>query len=161
MKRLALIFAILFSCVTFASQSLLAAPKKVAVYVEGSVGKSERSIINSAVIARLSGNKDYVAYERNAAFIKALDKENDFQTSGEVPEKEIRAIGERFGVDYVIVINAEITGDDQCQMAARLIELVSGKIIKSANIEREYSGSSCLINMANNVAYRLISNLSK
>lgn len=161
MKQIVLFIVMLLTCVSFTAQAMPPAPKKVAVYAEGGIGKTEKSIINSAVIARLSGNKDYVAFERNSAFINALDKENDYQVSGEVSEKEIRAIGERLGVDYVIVINAEITSDDQCHMSARLVNLVTGEIIKSASIRREYTGSDVLINMANNVAYRLINKKSK
>lgn len=148
-----------FACVFFAGEAMAA--KKVAVYVEGAVDRTNRSIINSSVIARLSGNKDYVAFERNTAFVKALDKENDYQVSGDVSEKEIRSIGERLGVDYVIVINCEITDDEWCHMSARLIDLVSGEIIKSTSLRREYTGSKMLGDMANNVAYRLINKKSK
>lgn len=138
-----------------------AAGKKVAVYVEGDMSQANKSIVNSSVLARLSGNKDYRAFERNSAFISALDKEQDYQVSGEVPEKEIRAVGERMGVDYVIVVNAVITTDDQCHMSARLIDLVSGEVVKSVSLKREYTGSDVLANMANNVAYRLINKKSK
>lgn len=162
MKRIALFCAILMACVSFAAQALTPSPKKVAVYVVGDIERSERSAINSAVLARLSGNKEYVAFERNTAFINALDKEHDYQVSGEVPEKEIRAIGERLGVDYVIIINAEILGmDEECHMSARLVNLVTGEIIKSTSISREYTGAKVLVNMANNVAYRLINKKSK
>ncbi|MDE6279232.1 MAG: hypothetical protein K2M05_04600 [Paramuribaculum sp.] len=161
MKKIAVFFAILLTSITFAAQAMTPAPKKVGVYVEGGIDRAQRSVINSAVLARLSGNKDYVAFERNSAFIKAIDKEHDYQVSGEVPEREIRSIGEKLGVDYVIVINAEIIDDEQCHMSARLINLVTGEIIKSVSINREYTGSADLTNMANNVAYRLINKKSK
>lgn len=138
-----------------------AAGKKVAVYVEGDMSQANKSIVNSSVLARLSGNKDYRAFERNSAFIKALDKEQDYQVSGEVPEKEIRAVGERMGVDYVIVVNAVITSDEQCHMSARLLDLVSGEVVKSVSLRREYTGSDILSDMANNIAYRLINKKSK
>ena len=160
MKRIAFLILTVFACVAFAGEAM-AAGKKVAVYVEGDMSKSDKSIVNSAVLARLSGNKDYTAFERNTAFINALNKEQDFQLSGEVSEKDIRAIGERMGVDYVIVINAVISDDDYCHMSARLIELVSGEILKSVNLKREYTDSGVLSTMANNVAYRLINKKSK
>lgn len=139
----------------------VAAPKKVAVYVDGDMSAKDKSIVNSSIVARISDNKDYKAFERNGMFIKALDKEHDYQVSGEVSLKEIRDIGERLGVDYVIVVVALIADDDECHMAARLIDLVSGEIIKSVSIHREYSGSEQLVNMANNITYRLISKKSK
>lgn len=148
------------SCL-FYTNSLMAAPKKVAVYVEGDMSKSDKSIVSSAVLARLSGNKEYVAFERNNAFINALNKEQDYQLSGEVSEKEIRSVGERYGVDYVIVVNAVISSDDNCHMSARLVKLISGEILKTVNLTREYTGSGVLSTMANNMAYRLLNKQSK
>lgn len=157
MKKYLLIVIALFMVCIGAS----AAPKKVAVYVEGDMSKSDKSIVSSAVLARLSGNKEYKAFERNQAFINALIKEQDYQVSGEVPEEEICAVGKRLGVDYVIVINAVISTDQQCYMSARIIDLVSGEILKSVNLTREYTGSGVLSAMANNIAYRLLNRKSK
>lgn len=160
MKRLSFLIAILLACVAFAGEAM-AAPKKVAVYAEGEISKSVKSIVCSSVLSRLSGNKDYKAFERNSAFVNALDKEQDYQTSGDVPEKEIRSVAQRMGVDYVIVVNTVISGDDQCHMSARMIDLVTGEIIKTVNLKREYTGTDVIPSMANNIAYRLINNSSK
>lgn len=160
MKRILFLFMAVLSCL-FYTNSLMAAPKKVAVYVEGDMSKSDKSIVSSAVLARLSGNKEYVAFERNNAFINALNKEQDYQLSGEVSEKEIRSVGERYGVDYVIVVNAVISSDDNCHMSARLVKLISGEILKTVNLTREYTGSGVLSTMANNMAYRLLNKQSK
>lgn len=160
MKRILFIFMAVLSCL-FYTNSLMAAPKKVAVYVEGDMSKSDKSIVSSAVLARLSGNKEYVAFERNNAFINALNKEQDYQLSGEVSEKEIRSVGERYGADYVIVVNAVISSDDNCHMSARLVKLISGEILKTVNLTREYTGSGVLSTMANNMAYRLLNKQSK
>ncbi len=160
MKRVLFLFVILAASFGFAVQAV-SAPKKVAVYVEGEMSKSDKSIVSSAVLARMSENRDYIPYERNTAFINSLDKEQDYQLSGEVSEKEIRKVGERMGVDYVIVVNAVISSDDQCHMSARLIKLESGEIIKSVNLKREYEGSKTISAMANNIAYRLLNKRSK
>lgn len=150
----------ILACTAFATDAMAAA-KKVAVYVEGDMSRADKSIVSSSVLARLSGNKDYRAYERNSAFVKALDKEQDYQVSGDVPENEIRAVGARMGVDYVIVVNAVISSDDQCHMSARLIELVTGEVVKSVSIKREYTGSDVIADMANNVTFRLLDKKSK
>lgn len=160
MKVFSVLFLLIVSCVMF-TESTYAQTKKVAVYVEGDISQANKSIVNSAILARLSGNKSYRAFERNTAFINALNKEQDFQVSGEVPENEIRSIGERMGVDFVIVVNVVITSDEQCHMSARLIALASGEVVKSVNIKREYTGSDVLTNMANNIAYRLVDKKSK
>lgn len=150
----------ILACVAFACEAT-AAGKKVAVYVEGDMSEADKSIVSSAVLSRLSGNKEYRAFERNDAFINALTKEQDYQLSGDVLEKEIRAVGERMGVDYVIVVNAVVSADDQCHMSARLIDLVTAEIIKSVNLKREYTDSGVLSTMANNVAFRLLNKKSK
>lgn len=142
----------------FAQPSIAA--QKVAVYVEGEINQDDKSIISSSVLARLSGNKEYAAYERNEAFIKAMNEEQGFQLSGEILEKEIRKVGERLGVDNVIVVNVIISGEN-CHMSARMLDLVSGEILKSVNLKRKYTDSDVIENMANNIAYRLINKKSK
>lgn len=160
MKKVTFILAMLMICFGF-SIPAMAASKKVAVYVEGQISKSDKTIVSSAVISRMSGNKDFKPFERNTAFINSLNKEQDYQLSGEVSEKEIRKIGERMGVDYVIVVNVIRSSDDQCHMSARLINLESGEILKSVNLRRDYEGSQTLSSMASNIAYRLIDKKSK
>lgn len=160
MKRAFLFMLIAFFSSMFAV-NVIGAPKKVAVVVVGNISESQKSIIDSSIMARLADSKDNVAYERNEAFLKALMKEQDYQLSGEVPDKEIREVGERMGVDYVIAVNVNITDDDKCHMSARMIMLESGRTIKTVNNEREYEGTSTLSAMANNIAYRLLSKKSK
>lgn len=147
--------------VGFFSLDSYAASKKVAVFVEGNISKEQKSMVNSAIMQRLSGNKEYRAFERNSAFLKALEREQDYQLSGEVSDDQIRKVGERFGVDYVIAVNAVITSDDQCQVSARLINLESGEVLKTCNAHREYEGSSTITALSNNVAYRLLSKQSR
>lgn len=160
MKRL---FVFIFVAVVAAMFGLdsFAAGKKVAVFVEGNLTKEQNSMVNSAVMSRLSGNKDYKVFERNAAFLKALEREHDYQLSGEVSEDQIRKVGERLGVDYVIAVCAVLTSDGQCQMSARLIDLESGEVLKTCNASREFENSSTVTALANNVAYRLINKKSK
>ncbi|MDE7407541.1 MAG: CsgG/HfaB family protein, partial [Muribaculaceae bacterium] len=107
-----------------------AAGKKVAVFVEGNITREQKQMVNSAVMSRLSGNGEYRAFERNGTFLKALEREHDYQLSGEVPESQIRKVGERLGVDYVIAVCAVLTSDDQCQMSARFINLETGEVLK-------------------------------
>ena len=160
MKKITILLLLLFSCVMFA-ESAYAQAKKVAVYVEGNIDDDDKSIVNSAVMARMSGNKAYSPFERNEAFINALTHEQDYQLSGEVPEKEIRKIGARFGVDYVVAVNVVIKNDEICHMTAKLINLENGAIAKTVNQHRKYTDSSVLTALANNVAYRLLNKQSK
>lgn len=143
------------------AESAFAQAKKVAVYVEGGISNNDKSIVSSAVLARMSGNKEYAPFERNEAFIEALTHEQDYQLSGEVPEKEIRKIGERYGADYVVAVNVIIKDDGVCHMVAKLINLETGAIVKTVNQHRKYTDSSVLTTLANNVAFRLLNNQSK
>lgn len=133
----------------------------MSVIVTGNLDDSGRDIVSSALMQRLSGNKDYVVFERNKAFLKAIEKEQDFQLSGEVAEKEIRAIGNRMGVDFVAVAHVNFISDGLCMISARIINLETGQVVKTCNVQREYENSGTLIAMANNVAYRLFNNNSK
>ncbi len=160
MKKISILILLVFSCVMFA-ESANAETKKVAVYVEGEIGSDNKSIISSAVLARMSGNKEYAPFERNEAFVAALTHEQDYQLSGEVPEKEIRKVGERLGVDYVVAVSVIITNDNNCHMTAKLINLETGAIIKTVNSSRKYTDSNVLVALANNVAYRLLNKQSK
>lgn len=145
----------------FCVQSVSAAsPKKVGVYVEGKISADERTIISSSVMSRISTNKDYVAFERNKDFLNGMTKEVDWQLSGEVPVSEIREVGARLGVDYVIVIDVVIKRD-VTYMSGELIELETGRVIKSLNGERDGNDVSVLKALATNIAYRLLSNKSK
>lgn len=151
---------ILVVFITYANEAT-GASRKVAVYVTGEIPEAEKSIISSAVLGRLSGNKEYRVYERNEAFVDALNKEQDFQVSGEVPENEIRKVGQRMGVDYIIVVNAVVSDSEYCHMSARLMELTSGKILKTVNLKRKFTDSDVISDMANNIAYRLLNKESK
>ncbi|MCH5320000.1 MAG: hypothetical protein J1E38_09890 [Paramuribaculum sp.] len=160
MKKIGLFLSLMLA-VLFCAQGLWAAsPKKVAVYVEGDVTTGEANVVNSAVMSRVSNSKDYQGFERNREFINALMKEHDYQLSGEVSDKEIRKIGERFGVDYVITV-VVTTDDESTYMDARLLNLESGQVIKSVNSDREGTGLKVLKPLANNVAYRLLSQKSR
>ncbi len=147
------------ACTALASEVMAA--KKVAVYAEGDISKDTKSIICSSVLARMSGDKNFEAYERNSSFINALNKEQDYQTSGEVPESEIRTVAQRMGSDYVIVVTTIISDDDHCFMSARMIDLVTGKIVKTVDLDREYTGTESIKAMSNNIAYRLLDSKSK
>ena len=112
-------------------------------------------------MARLSSSvKEFSVYERNEAFIKAVTREHDFQTSGDVPESQIRKIAAKFGVDYVIVVSA-MADENGIYMSARLIDIESGKVEKTVSQDRDKNDNKTLKNLSNNVAYRLINSQSK
>lgn len=54
----------------------------MAVTVFGSVSPAARNLVESAFLQRLSGNTQFVVFERNKTFLNKLNREIDFQTSG-------------------------------------------------------------------------------
>lgn len=133
----------------------------VSVIVTGNVSSELKDVVNAQVMQRVSGNPDYHVFERNDSFLSALMKEQDYQLSGEVSEDEIRTVGKRAGVDYVVAVNVLILSDGKCMMSARLIDIVSGRVLKTCNNTRDFDGSDTIIAMANNIAYRMFSKNSK
>lgn len=160
MKKIIILFLMALVGFLYASSSY-AASRKAAVYVDGNINEDNTYIVSSAIVARMAACNDYTPFERNEIFVRALNKELDFQLSGEVPEKEIRKVGERLGVDYAVVVYVTIGSDSQCYFTARIINIESGEILRTVNQRREYKDSQTLYSMANNVAYRLFNKKSK
>lgn len=154
MKKILFLFVV---CLLASMQVGASAAKlTMAVNVFGSVTPEARNLVESAFLQRLSGNKSFVVFERNNAFINRLNREIDFQTSGNVPVSEIRAIGARMGVDYVTLVNIDVVCDEVV-MTARIVNLETGQIIKTVTDSRQMEDLSTFKGMANTIAYRLYS----
>jgi len=156
MKRKTLVSLLTLLC----SAAFCHAVDKVSVVVEGQLTETQEQIVNSAFTARLSSSKDFTVFERNDTFLNALTREQDYQVSGNVPDDQIRKIASRYGVDYVVTVNVN-TEEDNLYMSARLIDIETGKVVKTVNQDRASSSLKTLKNLSNNVAYRLIDKKSK
>lgn len=133
----------------------IAAQKKTAVYVNGKISEDDKEIISSAIIDRLTSSREYAPFERSDAFLDALTREHDYQLSGEVSESQIRKIGQKYGVDYVLSVNVVMKYNDDCYMSARIINIETGAIIKSAKESRRNADTGTLVAMANKIVYML------
>ncbi len=157
MKKVLLLALLAFGVTTFVQAQN---KEKVAVYVLGTVGDNYKKIISSKAVSRISRSNEYAAVERTNAFVDALTQEQDYQLSGEVRDDQIAALGKRFGARYVAVFEAS-EADDLGFVSARMIDVESGLVIKSADISRKVQSSESWIAMTNNVAFRLVSAKSK
>ena len=153
MKKI-LLFLTLVLC-AFCTTVAYASPKSVAIYVEGDVSQAQESIINSAISARMIQYRGYAIYERNEAFIDAVNREHDYQVSGEVPLSQIRVMGNKFGVDYVLAVVVTID-EGRTYMTAKMIKIVTGRVIKQVSMDRKGYETKTLQNLANNVVYRIL-----
>ena len=148
-------------CVIVGVNAQGAGKDKVAVYVTGNVDNSNKEIISSKMISRVSNTKGYVAVERTEAFLNAITQESDYQVSGEVRDDQIATLGKRFGAKLVAVVEANTTTEENCFISARLIDVESGMVLKSVDGNRKITTTNELIALTNNVAYRLMSKDSK
>lgn len=156
MKNLFLCCVFLFTAIA----SYGAKTKSVAVYVEGNVSEDYMEIVYSSMADRLSQGKEYNLFERNSQFIKALNREHDFQTGGDVEECEIRKISAKYGVDLILVVKVNFISGD-VNLSGRLIDLETGRIYRSSSVTREGISSLILRNASNTLAYKIINKQSK
>lgn len=156
-KKLSLVLLALIATMCVQAQT---GKQKVAVYVSGNVENNYKKIISIKAVSRISRCENYAAVERTDAFLDVLAKEQDYQLSGEVRDDQIAELGVRFGVRYIAVFEATQL-DDTGLISARMIDVESGMIIKSADTSRKIKSIDDWAAMTNNVAYRLVSKNSK
>ncbi|MDR1345297.1 MAG: SUMF1/EgtB/PvdO family nonheme iron enzyme [Bacteroidales bacterium] len=75
---------------------------RVAVYVTGEAGDGETNkILGIKLVSAITKSAQYAAVERTDAFLKQLRSEQDYQSSGNVDDDQLAALGKQFGVQYV------------------------------------------------------------
>lgn len=134
---------------------MASAQKKVSVFVEGNLNKLQEQIINNAFMSKMSSSCAYLPFERSESFINAVNHEHDYEVSGEVSKEQIRKIGNKYGVDYVIAVCA-MYDCETIYMSARLINVTTGRVDKTVSLDRDGIDNKTLKNLSNNVAYRLL-----
>ena len=109
MKRRFLIFTILLT-----TSLLTMAQKKVAVWetkcTDNSVSSFQRIMVRGGMESAVANAPGYTGYDR--ASFDAIINEHNFQRSGAVSESDIKRLGEMAGVQYIIVPEAMVEGND-------------------------------------------------
>ena len=103
---------------TFAALLLLPlltmAQKKVAVWetkcTDNSVSSFQRIMVRGGMESAVANAPGYTGYDR--ASFDAIINEHNFQRSGAVSESDIKRLGEMAGVQYIIVPEAMVEGND-------------------------------------------------
>lgn len=142
------------------STSLFAqdATKKVAVYMaETNVDDAFKKVIGSKLVSAITSTSDYSAVERTQDFLDAIYNEHSFQHSGEVRDSQIVSLGKKYGVRYVVVVDMSEVFDDLF-IAARLINIETGKIDKSVEVNGTAESTQQLIDLADKIAQALFKN---
>ena len=108
------------------------AKKQVAVYVtESDVEDAIKKIVQSKIISTLTHSSQYRVLERNSEFLKQIENDMDYGTSGKVKDSQIAAIGLGLGAQFVLVVDiTEFVSE--LYIAARLVNTTSGEITSTS-----------------------------
>ncbi|MDR1342701.1 MAG: DUF1566 domain-containing protein [Prevotellaceae bacterium] len=107
--------------------------QKVAVYVTGNNNSSENKIIGSKLVAAITNDGYYEAVERTAAFLGQLQKEQQYQQSGNVADDQLSKLGRQFGVDLVCI--AEVVPVARAFfISARLVSVETASVEATADV---------------------------
>lgn len=131
--------------------------KKVAVYVMGEDAGINK-VLESKLVSTIAQSKDYTAVERTAAFLAELNKEQKYQRTGNVDDSELSRLGKQFGVQYICVA-AVTEAFNERYLSARLIDVESAQVERTASSSGSIQSLPDVINAANSVSNELLSSL--
>jgi len=132
MKKL--LFLLILCCVAFAQQNV----PKIAVYVATSELKdAEKKMLSTKILAPFVQSKQYIAIERNEAFLSGIAKERQKQRDGSVDDKQISRLGKEAGVQFVCVADL-IDAFGIYSVSARLIDTETAQIVGMGESEINY-----------------------
>ena len=143
MNIMRIVLAIIATILSLSSIAQL----KVAVYVTGDINQGYKKVIGSKLTSGITNSGDYAAVERTADFLAAISKEQDYQMSGVVNDKQIVQLGQQFGVHYVLV--ADITNVfESVFVSARMINVETGMISKSTETDMTINSTQDLMKIS-------------
>ncbi len=146
------LFIILLSAL---SLTAVAQQKKVAVYVTGEQSGVSK-VLGDQLVAAFAKSGKYTAVERTSSFLAELSKEQGYQRSGAVNDRDIARLGVQFGVNYVCVADmSDVFGEKY--ISARLINVETAEIENAHNVSGEINNMNSLLKLAGEIA----DNLSK
>ncbi|MCM1170071.1 MAG: hypothetical protein NC324_09075 [Bacteroides sp.] len=148
MKKLFLLitlFALIGTSMAYAE------PVKVAVYVTGGSDAGISKILGDQLVSAFTKSGRYIAVERTGSFLAELRKEQNYQQTGAVDDREISRLGIQFGVQMVCV--AEINeAFGKSYVSSRLIDAESVEIVNTASQSSELNSMEELLRVAQDLA---------
>ncbi len=152
MKRILfiLISILCLSSVASAQYNDYSSKKKVAVYVTGTIQESYKKVLGTKLVSSITRSNRYVAVERSNDFLRSLSREQDYQSSGAVTDNQIAALGQQYGVDFVLAADFhEMFG--QIVASCRMIDVETALIVLSSDASENISDLNDLYNLADNL----------
>ena len=101
-----------------------------------------KMIARNAAITHLTAYGNYMLIERSSEFLMSINKEMEFQQSGNLEDSQLARIGEKFGAQKVCVISISII-KEYLYVAARIVDVSTGVSFESgeADLNGYYSES--------------------
>jgi uncharacterized protein (TIGR02145 family) len=128
---------------------------RVAVYATGDAEPNVKKVVASKLLLAITKSEEYFAVERMDEFLTELNKEHDYQHSGAVDDKQIIALGKKWGANYVCV--AEVSRVyESTFVSARLIRVITGEVTAVAERYKKVNGMADLDEIAEGVAEGLL-----
>lgn len=154
MKKILIFILSILALTTFAQK------KKVAVYVVGNDSNLSSAVGNNlAHSITHSGKYEYI--ERTAIFLKELSKEQQYQSTGVVDDREISRIGKQHGVDYVCVASIFELWERETYISARMIDVESAEVVVSSSTNGTIATSSQFSAALNTLSKGLLSSFEQ
>ena len=153
MKKLFILFLSTLSLTAVAQQ------KKVAVYVTGDeVGVNK--VLGSKLVSAIARSNEFSAIERTESFLAELSKEQNYQRTGAVDDSELSRLGKQFGVQYICVAAVSDAFDEK-YLSARLIDVETAQVERTASSSGAIQSLEGIINAANSISNDLLTSLGK
>jgi len=129
--------------------------KKVAVYiVKNDAVNSIGRVLGDKLVEGFTKSGRYVAIERTSSFLAQLNKEQNYQRTGEVDDNDISRLGKQFGVQYVCVAEySEVYGE--IFISARLINVETAEVVNTCDVGGVINDMKTCVKKTNEIASEL------
>jgi hypothetical protein len=154
-----LLFALLV-----AAASASGAEKNVAVYMAGSEPEGAtgvHKVMGGELEKALSRSGKYFAINRTEEILAEIDKEHIYARSGAVDDASIMALGRQLGVQYLCIVEISGLRDAAFYLAARLVDVVTAKNLKTATAVSYLYSSNEMMAVAQQIAWELVDEKGK
>ncbi len=122
MRKILIMLFVALSILSFAQTK-----EKVAIYTIDNSGEGIAEFVGDFMVNAIVKNEQYLAVERTSQFLAEISKEQAYQRTGEVDDKQISALGKKDGVDYVCIVKVSKAGNNLFS-SARLVDVETATI---------------------------------
>jgi len=139
--------------------SAFGAEKSVAVYMAGDEppgATGAHKVMGGELEKALSQSGKYVAINRTEEILAEIAREHVYARSGAVDDAGIMEIGKQLGVEYLCIVEISDLRDASFYLAARLVDVVTAKSIKTATAVSDLYSSREMMAVAQRIAQELV-----